>query len=139
MTPLQIRAVQDSFALVIPDRDLVARLFYARLFELDPSLEPLFTTDMDEQGRKLMSMLKLVIHSLDNIGGLVPFIAEMGRRHRTYGVRDRHYETVGEALIWTLERGLGEEFTDHHRQSWLAAYQLLGETMKEGAARARCA
>lgn len=139
MTPLQIRAVQESFALVVPDRDIVARLFYARLFELDPSLEGLFRGDMDEQGRKLMNMLKLVVHSLDNIGGLVPFIAEMGLRHRSYGVRDAHYDTVGAALIWTLERGLGDQFTDHHRQSWLAAYDLLAATMKEGAARARCA
>ena len=139
MTPLQIQSVQESFALVVPDRELVAKLFYDRLFELDPSLRPLFKGDMVKQGRKLMNMIKLVVHALDNIGGLVPFIAEMGDRHRGYGVRDEHYETVGAALLWTLEKGLQDEFTDHCRQSWTAAYELLATTMKEGAARARCA
>lgn len=139
MTPLQIHAVQESFALIVPDRDLVAQLFYDRLFELDPALRPLFSSDLTVQGRKLMNMLKLVVHSLDNIGGLVPFIAEMGDRHRGYGVKDTHYEVVGEALISTLEQSLHDNFTPHCRQSWIAAYELLAATMKEGAARARFA
>lgn len=139
MTPLQIRSVQESFALIAPDRVLVASLFYGRLFALDPSLRPLFTGDMVEQGRKLMNMLKLIVHALDNIGGLVPFIAELGNRHQSYGVRDDHYSTVGAALIWTLEQGLRDEFTDHCRQSWAAAYDLIATTMQEGAARARYA
>lgn len=139
MTPLQIKAVQDSFALVVPDRDLVAQLFYTRLFEIDPSLRPLFKTDLAEQGCKLMNMLKLVVHSLDNIGGLIPFIANLGDRHRGYGVRDAHYETVRDAMIWTLEQGLGDEFTSHCRQSWIAAFAMLTTIMQEGAARARCA
>lgn len=139
MTPLQIRAVQESFALVVPDRELVAQQFYARLFEIAPELRPMFTRDLASQGRKLMNVLKLVVHSLENIGGLVPFIAEMGQRHRGYGVLDAHYDLVGQALIWTLEQGLGEAFTDHHRGSWLAAYDLLASTMKQGTVSAQCA
>lgn len=139
MTPLQIQSVQESFALVAPDRELIAKFFYGRVFELEPSLRPLFKGDMVEQGRKLMNMLKLVVYSLDNIGGLIPFIAEMGDRHRGYGVQGKHYETVGLALLWTLEKGLQDKFTDHCRQSWIAAYELLATTMQEGASRARCA
>lgn len=139
MTPLQIRSVQESFALIAPDRNLVASLFYDRLFALDPSLRLLFTGDMVEQGRKLMHMLKLIVHALDNIGGLVPFITELGDRHRSYGVRDDHYSTVGSALLWTLEKGLQDQFTDHCRLSWAAAYDLIASTMQEGSARARYA
>ena len=135
MTPLQIQTVQDSFAIVAPDRDLVATLFYRRLFELDPSLAPLFTGDMTEQGRKLMAMLALIVRSLEQVGGLVPVLATMGARHRHYGVTEAHYETVGTALLWTLERGLGAAFTPHVRDSWAAAYRLVAETMIDGARR----
>ena len=139
MTPLQMEAVQDSFALIAPDRDHVAALFYHRLFQLDPALRPLFKGDMPEQGRKLMSMLTLVVRSLQSVGGLVPVLEAMGERHHHYGVADRHYETVGAALLWTLEKGLGAAFTDHVRSSWEAAYRLVSETMLAGARRSRAA
>ena len=118
MTPIQIKAVQDSFAQVAPDRDHVAAIFYDRLFKLDASLQSLFTTDLAEQGRKLMAMLGLFVRSLDHVGGLVPVLEAMGERHHSYGVRNDHYDTVGAALLWTLETG------------------LVSDTMKYGARRA---
>lgn len=139
MTPMQIEAVQDSFALIAPDRELVAKLFYDRLFELDPALRPLFTGDMAEQGRKLMAMLGLVVRSLQQVGGLVPVLESLGERHRLYGVTESHYETVGAALLWALEKGLGEAFTGHVRDSWAAAYRLVAETMIGGARRSLAA
>ena len=136
MTPIQIKAVQDSFAQVAPDRDHVAAIFYERLFKLDPALRRLFTTDLAEQGRKLMAMLGLIVRSLDHVGGLVPVLESMGERHHCYGVRNAHYDTVGAALLWTLETGLGANFTAHVRDSWMAAYRLVSDTMKFGARRA---
>jgi len=136
VTPIQIKAVQDSFAQIAPDRDHVAAIFYDRLFKLDAGLRPMFTTDLAEQGRKLMAMLGLVVRSLEHVGGLVPVLEAMGERHHSYGVRTEHYDTVGAALLWTLETGLGASFTTHVRESWTTAYRLVSETMKFGARRA---
>ena len=139
MTPLQIKNVQESFAMIAPDRDQVARMFYDRLFEQDPALRPMFTSDLAEQRRKLMTALKLTVHSLDRIGGMVPVLRDLGVRHVIYGVKDEDYDTVGAALIWTLEQGLGEAFTEELKQSWIAAYTLIADTMLEGAHIAKCA
>ncbi|HJZ45727.1 MAG TPA: globin family protein, partial [Roseiflexaceae bacterium] len=107
MTPEQIVLVQTSFAQVLPIADTAAALFYNRLFELDPSLKPLFKGDMREQGRKLIAMMSVAVHGLPRIETLVPVIEALGRRHAGYGVKDEHYATVADALLWTLEQGLG--------------------------------
>ena len=115
MTPLnqkQIALVQASFAEVVPIADTAAALFYDRLFELDPSLRPMFRGDMKEQGKKLMDMIAVVIVNLPRLTGILTSVRALGTRHAAYGVRDEHYETVGAALLWTLEQGLGEAFTD---------------------------
>ena len=106
-------------------------LFYARLFELDPALRPLFTTDIQEQGRKLMQMIAVAVRGLDNLDTLVPAVRALGKRHAGYGVQDQHYETVAAALLWTLERGLGEQFTLEVRDAWATVYGLLAATMQD--------
>ena len=136
MTPRQKLLVQQSFAEVEPIADVAARLFYARLFDLDPSLESLFTGDMDEQGRKLMQMLTVAVRGLDRLDELVPAVRALGERHVRYGIRDAHYATVGSALLWTLELGLDEAFTPEVRDAWAAVYTVLADTMKQGAAEA---
>ncbi len=130
MTPEQIRLIQTSFLKVLPIADTAAALFYQRLFELDGSLQALFPSDLHDQGRKLMRMLQVVVNSLHRLETIVPALQEMGRRHVRYGVLDQHYATVGAALIWTLEQGLGEHFTREVEQAWGCAYTLLAETMK---------
>lgn len=135
MTPDQIRAVQTSFALLAPEAEKVAALFYHRLFSQAPSLRPLFTGDMPEQGRKLMNMLAMIVRSLSAPGGLMPILAEMGRRHRGYGVEDWQYAVVGEALLWTLGSRLGERFTPDVAGAWSEAFRLLSSCMIEGARR----
>src|SRR5688572_21864832 len=107
MTPQQIERVRQSFALVAPIADIAATLFYRRLFELDPALRPMFPPSLDEQGRKLMQMIGAAVGQLDRPKVLVPVLENLGRRHVGYGVEDRHYDTVGAALLWTLEQGLG--------------------------------
>ena len=133
MTPENIALVKDSWRQVLPIQDTAARLFYGRLFELDPSLRPLFRGDMAEQGRKLMTMINMVVASLDNLAPLVGAVEDLGRRHVAYGVTEAHYDTVGSALLWTLGRGLGEQFTQQVEGAWIEAYTTLASVMKQAA------
>jgi hemoglobin-like flavoprotein len=134
MTPEQILLVQRSFARVAPIAETAANLFYQRLFELDPGLRPMFRSPIDEQGRKLMTMLTVVVNGLTRLEDLVPAVQNLGRRHAGYGVRAEHYATVAAALLWTLEQGLGEGFTGEVAAAWTAAYTLLAATMQAAAA-----
>jgi hemoglobin-like flavoprotein len=136
MTPEQKTLVQDSFKKVLPIRDTAAELFYARLFELDPSLKSLFKGDMKEQGRKLMTMIATAVGGLDDLGAIVPAVQALGVRHKQYGVTDKHYDTVAAALLWTLEKGLDEAFTPAVKDAWVAVYGVLAGTMKQAAAAA---
>lgn len=136
MTPQQKHLVQATFAKVAPIADDAAALFYGRLFELDPSLRPMFTTDLKEQGRKLMRMIGMAVNGLDRLDELVPVVQQLGARHGSYGVRDEHYDTVATALLWTLERGLGPDFTPEAQDAWVTVYGILASTMKQAAASA---
>jgi len=133
MTLKEKNLVQRTFAQVAPIADVAAELFYGRLFEIDPSLKPMFRGDIKEQGRKLMQMLAFAVKGLDRLHEIVPAVREMGRRHAGYGVRDEHYDTVAGALLWTLEKGLGEAFTPEVKSAWVSVYTLLAGTMKSGA------
>ncbi|MHA1569668.1 MAG: globin family protein [Alphaproteobacteria bacterium] len=134
MTPRQIELVQNSFEQVVPIKDQAAEMFYNRLFELDPSLRGLFKGDMKQQGQKLMTMLASVVRGLNVLDEIIPEIKALGVRHAGYAVLPRHYPTVGAALLWTLEQGLGEGFTDETKQAWSDAYAVLSSTMTEAAA-----
>ena len=133
VTNTQKVLVQESFAAVMPIADDAAALFYRRLFELDPSLERMFKGDMTEQRKKLMQMLTAAVKGLDRLDQLVPVVEDLGRRHAGYGVADAHYDTVGAALLWTLEKGLGNAFTPEVKDAWIAVYGLLAGTMKNAA------
>lgn len=133
MTPQQISLIQSSWAKVVPIQEAAAELFYARLFELDPEVQPMFKGDMKEQGRKLMKTLGVVVNGIANLGDLLPNIQDLGRRHVAYGVEARHYDSVGAAILWTLEQGLGDEFTPATRDAWTLAYTTLAGAMKEAA------
>jgi len=132
MTPQQIEIVQSTFAKVAPIAEIAADLIYARLFELDPQLKPMFKGDMKRQGMMLMSMLSTAVRGLSHPDALVPVVKGLGRRHVAYGVKDEHFTTVGQALIDTLSKGLGADFTPEARAAWLAAYALLSTVMKAG-------
>jgi hemoglobin-like flavoprotein len=134
MTPEQIQLVKTSWTQIVPISDQAAQLFYARLFEVAPEVKPLFKGDMIEQGAKLMMMLNTAVNSLERLDQIVPAIQAMGRRHVDYGVKDEHYDYVGEALLWALEQGLGDGFTDEIKAAWTDTYTLLAETMKAAAA-----
>jgi hemoglobin-like flavoprotein len=129
MTETDIRLIRASFAKIVPIAPTAAQLFYARLFEIAPETKPLFRGDMAEQGAKLMAMLGTVVASLDRLDQLVPAAQGLARRHVQYGVQPAHYAPVGEALIDTLARGLGEDFDPDTRASWLVAYGTLSSVM----------
>jgi methyl-accepting chemotaxis protein len=129
----QIELVQSTFAIVETIADAAAELFYNRLFEHDPSVRPLFKGDITEQGQKLMATLKVVVNGLTKLEAIVPAVQILGQRHREYGVEEHHYDTVGAALLWTLEQGLGEAFTDEVHDAWAATYTLIADVMKDAA------
>ena len=133
LTLAQKTLVQDTFATIAPIADDAAALFYRRLFELDPSLERMFRGNMAEQRKKLMQMLTAAVKGLDRLDQLVPVVEQLGRRHAGYGVTDAHYDTVGSALLWTLDMGLGRAFTAEVKDAWATVYGLLATTMKEAA------
>ena len=130
MTPETIALVQASFERVLPIADAVADLFYDRLFALDPSLRALVPADLREQKRKLLGMLAFAVGALDRPAALLPAVERLGARHVGYGVRPEHYATVGQALLWTLEAGLGGAFTPEVRAAWAAVYDSLATTMQ---------
>ncbi len=134
MTPDQIALVERSFRLVAPIAEPAAQIFYARLFQRDPALKPMFAqTDIHAQGRKLMQAIGFVVANLRRPEALLPVVADLGRRHAGYGVQPAHYGTVGAALLDTLAEGLGPEFTPATREAWAAAYQTLADIMQQAA------
>ena len=129
MTPVQIELIQTSFAKVAPISEQAAAIFYARLFELAPQVRVLFKGDMVEQGRKLMAMLKTVVGTLDKLDVLVPVAQRLAERHVAYGAQPAHYAVVGQALLDTLQAGLGADFTPETREAWASAYGTLSSVM----------
>jgi len=135
MTPDQKTILRDTWRSVTPIADQAAQIFYDRLFEIDPDTQPLFAnTAMPQQRTKLMKPIGAVIDGLDELDRLVPTIEALGRRHAGYGVTDAQYFSVGAALLWTLEQGLGEAWTPEAAEAWSAAYTLLADIMRQAAA-----
>ncbi|MBX9257211.1 HAMP domain-containing protein [Desmonostoc muscorum CCALA 125] len=134
MSMSKVDLVQSSFAKVQPIAATAAELFYQRLFELSPSLRPLFKGSMEDQQRKLMSTLAIAVQGLRQPAAIIKAVQELGKRHIAYGVTVEYYDVVGEALLWALEQGLGEAFTPQVRRAWEEAYKFLSEIMKDAAA-----
>src|ERR1051325_8573493 len=131
LAPEQKQLVRSTWAMVAPIQEDAARLFYGRLFEIDPSTKSLFaSTDMTKQGKKLMQTIEVAVAGLDKLDAIQSAVEALGRRHVGYGVREEHYESVGAALLWTLEQGLGEEFTPEVEEAWAETYWTLATIMK---------
>ncbi|WP_197529164.1 globin family protein [Aeoliella mucimassa] len=125
--------MQSTWMQAAQQADAVAKLFYTRLFEIAPEVRPLFKGELEQQGRKLMAMLAVAVNGLPKLDQIVPAVQDLGRRHHEYGVEDEDYESVGEALLWTLEQGLGEAFTEEARDAWTLTYTTLADVMKAAA------
>ena len=129
MTPDQVKLVQQSFAKVAPISETAAVLFYDRLFEIAPKVKAMFPTDMTEQRRKLMATLAVVVGGLGNLESVLPAASALAKRHVSYGAKAEHYPVVGSALLWTLEKGLGDGWTPDVAEAWTAAYGTLSGFM----------
>jgi hemoglobin-like flavoprotein len=140
MTPTQVSLVQESFAKVVPISETAAVIFYDRLFEVAPSVRAMFPADMTEQRKKLMMMLAAVVGGLSNLESILPAASALAKRHVGYGAKPEHYPVVGGALLYTLEKGLGEVWTSELAGAWTAAYGTLsGYMISEAYGRAEAA
>jgi hemoglobin-like flavoprotein len=134
MHPDQTKLVQSTWAMVAPIADTAATLFYDRLFTIDPATRSLFrNTNLPEQRKKLVQAMSFVINGLEGPDGLLATLEDLGHRHAGYGVTDAHYDTVGAALLWTLEQGLASNWTLEAKDAWTAAFGLVADTMRRGA------
>lgn len=133
MTPEQIKLIKLTFSQVMSDKEGVGRMFYDRLFAIAPETKAMFHGDISAQSRKLMDTLALAIGMLRDTPSLVKVLQELAVRHVRYGVTEKHYGLVGEALIWTLERRLGAAFTHEARAAWTALYGAVCEIMLDAA------
>jgi hemoglobin-like flavoprotein len=129
MNPTQIKLVQDSFSKVAPISEQAAVMFYDRLFEVAPTVRAMFPGDMTEQRKKLMGTLAVVVNGLSNLESVLPAASALAKRHVSYGATPEHYPVVGGALLWTLEKGLGEAWTSDVAAAWTAAYGTLSGYM----------
>lgn len=136
MTPEQVALVQSTWQKVVPIAGTAADLFYGRLFEIAPEVRSMFPSDMGSQKQKLVSVLNTVVTSLHELESLVPTVEDLGRSHGRKGVKPEHYGTVAEALLWTLEKGLGDAWSLEAKQAWTDAYTILAETMQGAAVKA---
>ena len=146
ITETEKDAIRRSWKLVVPIGETAADLFYKRLFELRPEYRALFPDDLRAQKRKLLQMLAFIVKSLtwpeaawrEDVPpdeDLLLVVLALGRRHsELYKIPAESYATVGEALVWTLDYGLGEAFTPEVRDAWLHVYTLLAKTMNLGSA-----
>jgi hemoglobin-like flavoprotein len=140
MTPGQVKLVQESFAKVVPISEAAAVLFYDRLFEIAPQVKAMFPPDMTGQRRKLMATLAVVVNGLSNLESILPAASALAKRHVSYGAKPEHYPVVGAALLWTLEKGLGDAWTPEVAEAWTAAYGTLsGYMISEGYGSAQAA
>lgn len=136
LTSTDIELARASFAQFVPIQEAAADVFYARLFVIAPKLRELFPADLSQQKRKLMQTMSMAVGSLNDLDKLVPAVKALGARHDGYGVTAADYAVVGEALLWTLEQGLGEEFKPEVRSAWAKVYDVLAKTMQAGTAEA---
>ena len=135
VTDRQRSLIEASFKQVEPIADQAAALFYMRLFELDPALKALFPNDLTDQGRKLMRAIGMLIRSLDDLPKVTAVLTHLGEKHVGYGAEPHHYGLVGEALLWTLDQGLGDSFDDETEEAWATLYGVVSGVMCEAAAR----
>jgi len=133
LTARQIELVENSWDFVILNTKEAGEIFYGRLFTLDPSLRPLFKGDIQAQAERLIAMISFAVHKLNTISEIVADVKSLGVRHKNYNVKPEHYSTVAEALLWTLEKGLGSQWTDETKTAWITVYTILSKTMIDAA------
>lgn len=131
MTPRQIELVENSWDFILMNTNEAGIIFYNRLFEIDPSLKSLFKEDIKSQSQKLVSLITFAVHKLSNFSEIISDVRALGMRHRTYKVKPEYYQTVGKALLSTLEKGLGDQWNRETKEAWATLYDTLSQIMIE--------
>jgi len=131
MTNDNFELVKKSWAIIAKiDFEIVGGAFYIRLFQIAPELRPLFkNTSMTEQSVKLGCMLSYVISKFEQADDIIEELKTLAQRHTKYGVKEQHYIAVGNALLWTLEQGLGEYWNEELHSAWIDFYETLSAIM----------
>jgi hemoglobin-like flavoprotein len=132
ITTAQIELVQSSFQQVLPIADAAGMLLYERIFFLAPESRALFDDDIASQAKRVMAAVKVAVDGLGRLDDVAPFLVRLGARHVRYGVRPEHFAVVADALLWTLEQGLGAAFTPDVRDAWVAAWNVIADAMATG-------
>jgi nitric oxide dioxygenase len=132
ITAYQIQLVQSSFEQVLPIAEVAGEMLYERIFVLAPDSRALFAADIRPQAKRLMAAVKVAVEGLDRLDEVVPYLVKLGARHFGYGVRAEHFQVGGEALLWTLEQGLGDALTPEVREAWAAAWDAIAGAMLAG-------
>jgi len=126
LTEDQRRLVVESFAPLVPIADQASTYFYHRLWEIAPETRSMFgSTDMAAQGMKLMQSLGVAVRAVHDLDSLTPYLRDLGQRHIGYGVAQEQYPLVGTALLWSIERCLGDDYTPELHDAWSATYALI--------------
>ena len=133
MTSKQIELVENSWDFIMANTTEAGLIFYNKLFELDPSLRSLFKGDIKSQSQKLISLITFAVHKLNTLDEILADVRALGVRHNKYRVQRDHYATVAEALLWTLEKALGNQWTQELKSAWVTLYTVLSTTMIEAA------
>ena len=129
LTTAQIDLIRDSFHRLDPDVETASELLYQRLFEITPELRSMFRSDMAGQGMQFMSTLGVILQHLDDPQALRPHLEHLAQGHAAYGVKPEHFRLMGQALIWTMRKTLGERFPEGAAAAWETAYELLAREM----------
>ena len=137
MTPKQIELVENSWDFIIANTTEAGLIFYNKLFELDPSLRELFKGDIKSQSQKLISLITFAVHKLNSLDEIMADVRALGVRHNKYRVKQEHYAIVAHALLWTLEKALGNQWTEDLKAAWVTLYTVLSKTMIEAAQQER--
>jgi hemoglobin-like flavoprotein len=132
ITKRQIELIEKSWDFVITNTDEAGMIFYSRLFYLDPSLRSLFKEDLTVQSEKLVAMITFIVHKLRRIDDVMDEIRSLGQRHTNYNVKKEHFQTVGQALLWMLEKNLHNRWNEELKNAWKAVYDVLATTMMRG-------
>ncbi len=144
MTPAQLRVLQRSFAKIEPIADQFGTLFYDRLFTIAPEIKPMFRTDLKAQQAKFMkvitevvelhlrSVVSLPVTAQASTSAVIPGAFWAGKLHAAYGVRMEDYATMKSALVWALEKTLGDDCTPEVKDAWSTAYDIVVGAMERG-------
>ena len=125
----EIALLRDSFSLLHREEQAASERFYRRLFEIAPELRSMFPADMSEQSMKFMSTLGVILDHLDRPAALEPYLDNLAKGHRAYGVKPEHFPPMGQALIDTMREALGDEFPKDADAAWKEAYDQLAQEM----------